>query len=86
MSVGARRSGGLPQPQGAPLIGKARREIHEACDAIAAWQGSCASGVDQRRVEEGQRQSLADRALAAIVASGEFGDVGYGSLDQPIEP
>jgi hypothetical protein len=55
------------------LIGEARREIHETCGAISAWQGPCASGVDQSRVEEGQRQR-------------EFGNVRNGSFDEAAEP
>ena len=37
---GVDRSGGTPQTQGAPLIGEARREIHEARNAIAAWKAT----------------------------------------------
>jgi hypothetical protein len=53
-------SGGPLQTEGAPLIGEARREIHESCYAITAWEGPCASGVDQRWVEERQRQRHAN--------------------------
>ena len=35
-------SDGPLQTEGAPLIGEARREIHESCYAIAAWEGPCA--------------------------------------------
>ena len=85
-SPAAVRSGGTLQTQGAPLIGEARREIHEARDAISAREAPRASGVDEDRIEEGERQRLADRALAAIVAGGKFGDVGYRPFDEAIEP
>ena len=69
-------SGGPAQSQGAPLVREARRQIHETRDAIAAWQGSAAGRVDQRRVEEGQRQRHAGSSAACVCARGEFGDVG----------
>jgi hypothetical protein len=40
LAVDRRESGGTPQTQGARLIGEARGEIHEACDAVAAWEGA----------------------------------------------
>jgi hypothetical protein len=40
LAVDRRGSGGTLQTQGAPLIGEAWREIHEACDAVAPWEGA----------------------------------------------
>jgi hypothetical protein len=81
-----RSSGGPLQTKGAPLIGEARREVHEAGYAIIARQRPCACGVDQSRVEEGRGQHHANGARGAIVRGGEFCDVGIFSFDQPLEP
>jgi len=79
-------SDGACQTQRSPLIGKARRKIHESRDAIAARKSSRACRVDEGRVEEGERQRHADRARGAVLAGGEFGDVADRSFDEVLEP
>jgi hypothetical protein len=74
------------QAEHGPLILEAGGQVHEARQPAAAREFAVDGGADECRVEEGQRQDHADRALAPALAHGDRGRVGHRSLDEFAQP
>ena len=63
---------------GDPLLGPNCRQTHQAREAEAARQSTRQRGRDERWIEEGHRQRLANRAFRSVLAIRNVGNCGLG--------